>query len=965
MPEIRLKLVVDGKEANATLDLTDSNIKDLRSSLGAVERESGKTFDGLGMKVISFNQGLELAKKALSFLSQPIDAASQFEGYETSLKVMLGSTEAAKARLQELTQFAASTPFEIPDVVTLGNQLQAIGQYSIQTMTDLGDLAAASGKPIDQVTGAFAKLATGQKGVAVDMFRDLLISTKDWEKAVGKSIDKITSDEMMGQLPQIMKDKGFAGMMDEQSKTFAGQMSNFQDIIGGVMRDIGMMILPLAKSILGTLGPAIGFLKDNLSWIIPILGTLTLAVGAYVAVSKIAAVVTAIKTFGLAAYSLATNMSTVAIVIATAKQWLWNAAIVANPIGLLIAGVVALVGAVVLLTDVFSESAEERLEDAKATEEMVKQQKTSVETQIQEREEVVKLIEEYEKLLNKKNRTAEETAKLDTLYNQINSKYPGLVKSQDNFTAALDSAKTGAAQLNGEIGTLIIEYDSLSAAALEASKNVNIAQRDVAADILDKTFKNTLEGVWTEADAIIDDKMFKEYEILKNKIYYAKTLNEVNDANYAFQNEMSALQKKYKDELTAQEILDLNAAAQKVADTQKKILEDRIKVVESFADKQARLEKEAKDKAKLEAEKNKNSGKDKKTGATESDIFKEKEKELIALQKFESDKLKLSKATSLELLENEKSNLEKLDQFYAEYAVKDVELKKSIADKKLEIDRELQKNELAIANETAKAEADFMKNAHAEYEKVAQEQLEIRQSELEELRRIERLKIDNIDNEYQRQLALAEYEYNLAVEKSGNLVSLEMEYANKIQEIERIKEESQRQATMSALSTIAQAWGEHTVMYKAFAIAQTTMAGIQSAQEAFKSAATIPGIGFILAPIAAASAAVFAAKQITEIMGVQVPGFAQGGMLPKGKAGIIEGFHNEIIAPERTFVDVMNRNIMPALNVNNESSGLGEKLDKVFSGIKDWATSLTVVNRLDNLDYENTRYNNIKLRYSY
>ena len=99
---------------------------------------------------------------------------------------MLGSQEAANARFEEMSKFAAETPFELNEVVQLGNQLQALGKYSKENMTILGDLAAAAGKPIDQVTGAFAKLASGQKGMAVDMFRDLLITTDDWAKATGK-----------------------------------------------------------------------------------------------------------------------------------------------------------------------------------------------------------------------------------------------------------------------------------------------------------------------------------------------------------------------------------------------------------------------------------------------------------------------------------------------------------------------------------------------------------------------------------------------------------------------------------------------------------------------------------------------------------------------------------------------------------------------------------------------------------
>ena len=115
-------------------------------------------------------------------------ATAQIEKYNVTLKTMLGSTTAARDRMQEYLDVAKKTPFELSQVVEAGNQLQAIGRYSRQNLEMLGDLAAASGKPMEQVMNAYAKLATGQKGEGVNMFRDLLISTDDWTKATGRRL---------------------------------------------------------------------------------------------------------------------------------------------------------------------------------------------------------------------------------------------------------------------------------------------------------------------------------------------------------------------------------------------------------------------------------------------------------------------------------------------------------------------------------------------------------------------------------------------------------------------------------------------------------------------------------------------------------------------------------------------------------------------------------------------------------
>jgi hypothetical protein len=119
-------------------------------------------------------------------------------------------------------------------------------------MRSLGDLASASGKPFEQVMSAFAKLVSGQKGEAQMMFQDLLITAKDWEKATGstrKANGELTAsfEDMAKVLPKIIEQKGFAGMMEKQSQTYKGVMSNFNDSITNMSASIGNAFIPLVK----------------------------------------------------------------------------------------------------------------------------------------------------------------------------------------------------------------------------------------------------------------------------------------------------------------------------------------------------------------------------------------------------------------------------------------------------------------------------------------------------------------------------------------------------------------------------------------------------------------------------------------------------------------------------------------------------------------------------------------------
>nr|DAQ05527.1 MAG TPA: tail tape measure protein [Caudoviricetes sp.] len=187
-----------------------------------------------------------------------VSAAAQIEKYNATLETMLGSKSAARDRMQEYMRIAKTTPFELTEVVEAGNQLQALGRYSEDTLTMLGDLAAASGKPFEQVMGAYAKMASGQKGIAVDMFRDLLITTDDWAKATGKGKAAsgemlATTEELLQALPKVMKSKGFFGLMAKQSETTEGKIANLEDALFSLRSSVGERLTPTVKGVVGAM----------------------------------------------------------------------------------------------------------------------------------------------------------------------------------------------------------------------------------------------------------------------------------------------------------------------------------------------------------------------------------------------------------------------------------------------------------------------------------------------------------------------------------------------------------------------------------------------------------------------------------------------------------------------------------------------------------------------------------------
>lgn len=238
--------------------------------LGEEARESGRGFEGMAKSAKGMVKAIAAAAVTKFFVKQgkaAVDAAAQIETYQATLETMLGSTDAARDRMEEYRDVAKFTPFEMSEVVEAGNQLQAIGRYSRKNLEMLGDLAAATGKPMEQVMNAYAKLATGQKGEASRMFQDLLISRNDWIEATGKGVSKsgellASTEEMMAALPKIMQSKGFFGMMAKQAETTGGKLSNLEDAVFSLRAAIGERMTPTVKNAVTGLAKLAGKMED-------------------------------------------------------------------------------------------------------------------------------------------------------------------------------------------------------------------------------------------------------------------------------------------------------------------------------------------------------------------------------------------------------------------------------------------------------------------------------------------------------------------------------------------------------------------------------------------------------------------------------------------------------------------------------------------------------------------------------
>ena len=252
--------------SRADRDLAASGQRAERGFFGSTTRGFNNLSDGVGRsvakvaaaaaRITAIGAGITLALGGFA-----LKGAAEMERYNVQWEVLLGSTEAATKRMDELRRFAATTPFEIPQVIAASRSLQIFGGELLATGDNLrlvGDVAAGVGQPFEDVAmwvgRMYDAIKNGQPfGEAAMRLQEMGAmsgeSRRDIENLAAAVADgSMTMEEAWAGVSGEFS--AFSGLMEKQAGTLEGQWSNLQDAIGQGAARIGESILPLAKDVL-------------------------------------------------------------------------------------------------------------------------------------------------------------------------------------------------------------------------------------------------------------------------------------------------------------------------------------------------------------------------------------------------------------------------------------------------------------------------------------------------------------------------------------------------------------------------------------------------------------------------------------------------------------------------------------------------------------------------------------------
>ena len=228
-----------------------AELQGVSQDIAKVEQASG----GAASKLASF-KGAITGLVGSAVVQYIASTTMEFQRLQAALTTVTGSSAAAEREFAKLKQFAATTPYQLQEVVDAFIKLKARGlDPSIETLKSFGNTAAATGKSLDQFIEAVADAATGQ----MERLKEFGIVARQEGDKVAFTFQGVTTevarnaDEITAYL-QRLGDVNFAGGMERQAATLGGALSNATDASAELAASIGNALTPALVRALQTAG---------------------------------------------------------------------------------------------------------------------------------------------------------------------------------------------------------------------------------------------------------------------------------------------------------------------------------------------------------------------------------------------------------------------------------------------------------------------------------------------------------------------------------------------------------------------------------------------------------------------------------------------------------------------------------------------------------------------------------------
>ena len=515
MPSIKFDTIVEtAKVVSGFRDIQNA----VHQTAERVEKD-GKSIDDV---ISNIQNSMNIAIGGWSigkFVNQMMQVRGQFQQTEMAFKTMLQSEEKADALMKQLIRTAAVTPFGVEDVTEGAKQLLAFNVAAEdvnKTLIGLGDVAAGMGMNLKDLVMLYGTTIAKGKMDTMDLYQFLnrgipiadelaKVMGLDLNNAIGEvqkqiKAGKVTSDIFI-QAMQSMTAEGskFGGLMEAQSKTITGQISNIKDAIEQMFNDLG-------KSQEGVINTGLGVvstLVENWETVGKVLMTVVAAYGAYkaaviamIAISKAQVAWESAKAF----LSLAKSITTAKDAMA-----LFNLVSSSNVLGL----VLGAVAAGVTMFNLFGNSAEDAATKTSKFTESANEASSKVESLIS----ILKTAKEGSKVYK------DTIKELSNIYDNYGIAIDKIKEDESNLMDVkqqeIDKSKELVEQIKLE-ATERNRANAISKANEDYNNRVDSAQQALWGKL--KDYGTSSSGIAVGIQNIVSDSVIKQFEELTQKM---------------------------------------------------------------------------------------------------------------------------------------------------------------------------------------------------------------------------------------------------------------------------------------------------------------------------------------------------------------------------------------------------------------------------------------------------------------
>lgn len=238
-----------------TLERDAASATNTLKGIGDEAESQGKRMTGVFKNVGAGIAAAFAIERIKSFIGEIINVRSEMQSLSTSFETLLGSKEKADELFGQIRKFATSTPMQLNDLAAgaqtmLGFNIEA--KKVMPMLRAIGDISMGDAQKFNSLTLAFSQMSATGKLMGQDLlqminagFNPLAVMSEKTGKSIATLKEEMSAGSISAkQIEQAFIDATseggkFHGMLDKQSKTLRGSISNLQGAFTDMLNDFG------------------------------------------------------------------------------------------------------------------------------------------------------------------------------------------------------------------------------------------------------------------------------------------------------------------------------------------------------------------------------------------------------------------------------------------------------------------------------------------------------------------------------------------------------------------------------------------------------------------------------------------------------------------------------------------------------------------------------------------------------